>query len=149
MAEWTIALDCKSSAARLRRFESSPLDYLLQGSKLLDKERTVRTYYIILNMDSDLEKLQLITPLLAKLVDGNNLTSEEAEKVFTTTFLYDKDGYYSAVLMAAIHAKGETADELLGFVNMYKNTSVHLALNTPINQLTDLSGTGGGSFIKQ
>lgn len=97
-------------------------------------------------MSTNLDKLHEIDTILAKLVDGNDLTSEEAEEVFTTTFLYDNEGYFSTALMAAIHAKGETDDELLGFVNMYRNTSAHFDLNISKNKLTDLSGTGGGSF---
>lgn len=114
--------------------------------RLLAKEKVEGSSPFCRSMDTNFDKLQEIIGILAKLVDGNNLTSAESEKAFTTTFLYDKEGYYSAVLMAAIHAKGETSDELLGFVNMYKNTSTHFNLDISKTKLTDLSGTGAGSF---
>lgn len=97
-------------------------------------------------MDEQLEKLFEINPLLAKLVDGVNLTVEEAEKLFYNVFVYDTEGLHFATLIGAIHAKGETADELLGFLKVTKGAAVKLDLRIDINKVTDLSGTGGGSF---
>lgn len=97
-------------------------------------------------MKNNLKFLQQITPILAKLVDGNQLTSDESKQAFTNTFLYDTEGIHSAILMAALHAKGETADELYGLCLTYKDLAT--MLNPKLNQdkMIDLSGTGGGSF---
>jgi len=89
--------------------------------------------------------LDKIVPILAKVVDGQNLTAQESEKVFTNIFLYDKEGYHLATIIAAIHAKGETADELLGFVNTYRKLGARIN-SLSSDKLIDLSGTGGGTF---
>lgn len=93
-----------------------------------------------------LNKLSKVTKLIAKAVDGDNLTAKESEKVFKMIFLYDKEGYHLAVLIAAMHAKGETADELLGFVKCYQKLAVKVKPKINLNKTIDLSGTGGGKF---
>jgi len=93
-----------------------------------------------------LKKLSKVTRLIAKAVDGEDLTAKEAEKVFKTIFIYDKEGYHLAVLIAAMHAKGETADELLGFIRCYQKLAVKIEPQIDLNKAIDLSGTGGGEF---
>ncbi len=97
-------------------------------------------------MDSNLKKLANATFLLAKLVEGNNLTTDEATLLFHDIFIYDTEGYHLAVLMGAIHAKGETSDELLGFYNALDKLADKLITNLDPEKVIDLSGTGGGSF---
>lgn len=97
-------------------------------------------------MDKNLKSLQEITPILAKLVDGNDLTVEEATKLFHDIFVYDTEAYHLAVLMGAIHAKGETADELLGFYKAIDSLAEKLDTKLNPEKVIDLSGTGGGSF---
>jgi anthranilate phosphoribosyltransferase len=97
-------------------------------------------------MDENLEKLHKIDAILAKLVDGNDLTAEEAEELIYHIFVYDTEGMHFATFVGAIHAKGETADELLGFLNATKRLAVKFDLGIDVNKTTDLSGTGGGKF---
>jgi|GEM_PF-1245554 len=97
-------------------------------------------------MDQNLEKLHKIDATLAKLVDGNNLTAEEAEELIYHIFVYDTDGMHFATFVGAIHAKGETTDELLGFFRATERLSVKFDLGININKVTDTSGTGGGKF---
>ncbi len=97
-------------------------------------------------MSSNLEKLQEINHLLTKLVDGNNLTAEETEILHTTISLYDTEGYHYAIFLASLHTKGETADELSGFIETFRKLSAALKINAPSDKLIDLSGTGGGQF---
>lgn len=52
------------------------------------------------------QDLEFATKLIAKVVEGENLTSREAETVFSAIFKYDHDGYHLAALNAALHAKG-------------------------------------------
>lgn len=87
-----------------------------------------------------------INQLLAKVVDGNDLSAKEAEEVFTNIFLYDSEGLYFTAIMAAIHTKGEAPDELLGLCRVYKKLGSELRPNIPAKKITDLSGTGGGSL---
>lgn len=96
-------------------------------------------------MDKNLKQLQKIIPIIAKLVDGNDLAYEETEKLVYTIFVHDIEGYHLATFIGAIHAKGETADELLGFINAYKKLGVRIK-NIDSGKVIDLSGTGGGSF---
>lgn len=98
-------------------------------------------------MDKNLEKLHKIDAILAKLVDGNDLTVAEAEKLIYHIYVYDTDGMHYATWIGALHAKGETADELLGFLNATARLAVKFkASGFDTNKITDLSGTGGGKF---
>ncbi len=97
-------------------------------------------------MDKNLEELVTINPILAKLVDGTDLTAGEAEKLFYAVFVHDTEGLHFATLIGAIHAKGETADELLGFLNVTKSLAVKFDLGIDANKTIDLSGTGGGKL---
>ena len=97
-------------------------------------------------MDKNLKSLQEITPILAKLVDGNDLTVEEATKLFHDVFVYDTEAYHLAVLMGAIHAKSETANELFGFYKAIDSLAEKLVTKLDPERVIDLSGTGGGSF---
>lgn len=97
-------------------------------------------------MNNNLEELHKIDLILAKLVDGNNLTVEETEKLIYNIFVYDNEGMHFATFLGALHAKGETADELLGFLNVTKKLAVKFNLGLDENKSTDLSGTGGGKF---
>ena len=97
-------------------------------------------------MNGNLEKLHKVDSILAKLVDGNDLTAGEAEKLTYNVFTYDNEGTHLTTFVAALHAKGETADELLGFLNAAKKLSVRFNLGINPDMVTDLSGTGGGEF---
>lgn len=97
-------------------------------------------------MDKNLEKLHEIDVILTKLVDGYDLTAKETEKLLYHIFLYDTDGMHYATYIGAQHAKGETADELFGFLNATKRLAAQFNLKLDKDRTTGLSGTGGGSF---
>lgn len=97
-------------------------------------------------MDKNLRKLHGVDSILAKLVDGNNLTAEETEKLTYNIFVYDTEGIHFANFIGALHAKGETAEELLGFLNAEKRLATKFNTGVDINKTIDLSGTGGGKF---
>ncbi|PIV11109.1 anthranilate phosphoribosyltransferase [Candidatus Roizmanbacteria bacterium CG_4_8_14_3_um_filter_36_10] len=84
--------------------------------------------------------------LLARLVEGDDLSVEEAKKLIYHIFVFDTDGIRFATWIGANHAKGETSDELLGFINASKELSTKFELDININKTTDLSGSGGGKF---
>jgi len=88
--------------------------------------------------------LDKIVPLIAKVVDGNDLTAKEAEEAFTTIFLHDREGFHYSILISAIHAKGETSDELLGLISVHNKLGIKLKPNILVDKTTDLSGSGGG-----
>ena len=85
--------------------------------------------------------------LIRKVINRNNLSSKETETLFSDIFLNDKKGYFFTSLITALHTKGETADELFGFCNSTKKLGEKITPNIPIQNITDLSGTGG-SLIK-
>jgi len=91
-------------------------------------------------------KLDRIMPLIAKVVDGEDLSAKETEQVFTNIFLHDFEGFHFVTFIAAIHAKGETPDELLGLVRTHEKLGVKLKPNIQIKRTTDLSGSGGGTL---
>lgn len=92
------------------------------------------------------EKLNEVIPLITKVVDGKDLTAQEAEKVFTDIFLYDKEGYHYLAVCAGLHAKGETADEILGLNKSTEKLAENLTPKISSSQITDLAGTGGGKL---
>jgi len=94
---------------------------------------------MIRNINSTIE-------LIAKVVDGEDLTIKESEKVFSSIFTYDHKGYYLTALISAIHAKGETVDELIGFCNTTKLLGEKINPKVPSDNITDLAGTGGGKI---
>ncbi len=97
-------------------------------------------------MDKDLAALDKINPILAKIVDGQNLTATESEKIFKTVFIHDKEGLFFAALVTAIQTKRETGDELLGFIKATQKLSDPFDVGIKGNQMIDVSGSGGGAF---
>lgn len=97
-------------------------------------------------MDRDLQQLNSIEELLAKVVSGQSLTVEEFEKIFRVLLLHDKEGYHYITFLAALHARGETTDELLGFIKTIRELVNDLKFSASPDRIIDPSGTGGGSF---
>jgi anthranilate phosphoribosyltransferase len=91
-------------------------------------------------------KLEKTNSLIAKIVDGHNLSAAEAEEVFSNIYLCDSEGFHFATILAAIHTKGETSDELLGLCRTYEKLGSKLRPNIPAEKITDLAGTGGGNL---
>jgi len=97
-------------------------------------------------MDKNLKKIHETDSILAKLVDGNNLTAKETEKLTYNIFVHDTDGIHFANFIGALHSKGETAEELFGFLTAEKKLATKFNTGININKTIDLSGTGGGKF---
>ncbi len=92
-----------------------------------------------------LEELKIATQAISKVVDGVHLTADETEKAFNDIFTYDKEGYHYLAFCTALHTKGETSDELLGLCRTGK-IWVKLEPKVKSDEITDLSGTGGGKI---
>lgn len=90
-----------------------------------------------------LDSLSSVVPLLRKMQQSENLTSEEAFEALDTILEYDETGYFYLALNFGIMIKGPTADELYGFCQTYDKRSVKLKPNVPYELVTDVSGTGG------
>lgn len=91
-------------------------------------------------------KLEVATGLIRKVVDGGNLTVKEARRVFSDVFRYDDEGYHLLSLVSALHAKGETADELWGFCQSTLNLGKKILPSIDPENTTDLAGTGAGKI---
>ena len=84
-----------------------------------------------------------IIPLIQKVTEGQNLTVEEAEKAFTILQGEDLEGYFFFTFLAALHTKGETGDELLGFCKANEKFVPSFDIGVEPDKIIDLSGTGG------
>jgi len=91
------------------------------------------------------EELKNATQIIAKVVEGENITAEESEKAFTDIFIHDQEGYHYLAFCTALHTKGETPDELLGLCRTGK-LGVRIEPKVKADKITDLSGTGGGKI---
>lgn len=92
------------------------------------------------------EKLRDVTLLVNKVVQGNNLTYEEAHQAFLDIFKYDTEGFHFVSFITALHTKGETADELYGLIRTTKDLGIKIKINVPNEKITDLSGTGASKI---
>ncbi len=84
-----------------------------------------------------------ISPLISKVSEGQNLTAAETERALDTVIEEDKEGWFAWSLLLALHTKGETGDEFLGFCKSYVKRLPKLNPKIDIDNTTDTSGTGG------
>ena len=87
--------------------------------------------------------LKDLAPAISKLLQGNNLTSNEVKDIFVTTSKEDSEGYYYLAFAAGLMAKGLSEDELFGLVLGLQEFSVQLKTRLDAEEITDLSGSGG------
>lgn len=86
--------------------------------------------------------------VLDRLLDGNSLSEGEAGALMQALAAAELDAALSGALLAALRAKGETADEIRGFANTMRLLAVHPSV-PPGAPTVDTVGTGGdgsGSF---
>ena len=79
-------------------------------------------------------------PLLAKLVDGRPLTSEEAGDFFAACLRGEPTPAQVAAAVTALRIRGETVDEIAAFAQAMRNAAV--TLDHPYDVI-DTCGTGG------
>lgn len=78
---------------------------------------------------------------IQKVVDGQNLTMEEAKRVMNILLSGEATQAQIGAILTALRMKGETLDELTGFAAVLKEKAEHIAPNVP--NYVDLVGTGG------
>jgi len=88
-------------------------------------------------------KLEETTLLIQKIIDGQDLTAKETERVLISTSKKDSEGYYFLAFTAGILAKGMTEDELYGLIKGLQKFSIKPKLDIDPKTITDLSGSGG------
>lgn len=80
-------------------------------------------------------------PYLETLVDGNDLTADDTEAIFSSILADDFDPLQVSALLMLLRAKGETKTEVAGMVRaMNKGCN---AVNLSGKKLLDIVGTGG------
>ncbi len=80
--------------------------------------------------------------LLEQLVNGNNLGVAQAETLMRTLASGDGDAIQSGAILAALRAKGETADELRGFALAMRDLAIAPEIDRDLGAI-DSVGTGG------
>lgn len=77
--------------------------------------------------------------LLNKLVDGNNLTQKEASFLLEGIITGELNPIQAAAVLVSLRAKGETEQEILGFIKTMQKHMVKIKASGAI----DIVGTGG------
>lgn len=83
---------------------------------------------------------------LAKVVEGNSLTKEEARAVMTTIMEGQATPAQIGALLTALRMKGETVLEIAGFAEVMREKSIRLPHN--LTGVLDTCGTGGSGIRK-
>ncbi|WEK55704.1 MAG: anthranilate phosphoribosyltransferase [Candidatus Cohnella colombiensis] len=83
---------------------------------------------------------------LAKLMNGDTLTRDEAYAAMTTIMKGDATAAQIGGLVTALRMKGETVDEITGFAEAMRSLSDHVT--TSNERLLDTCGTGGSGIHK-
>lgn len=78
---------------------------------------------------------------IEKCLEGHDLTADEAARALELIMTNQATESQIAALLVALRAKGESEDELVGFVRTMRNHSVKIAANDP--DAIDMCGTGG------
>ena len=91
---------------------------------------------------------ETLTQILNRLLEGGNLSENTARDLMFALTDPELDTALSGALLAALRAKGETADEIRGFAKAMRELAIKPAI--PMDKPTvDTVGTGGdgsGSF---
>ena len=77
---------------------------------------------------------------IQKVVDGQNLTEEEAKKAMDIMLSGAATQAQLGAFLTALRMKGETLDEMVGFASVLKEKAEHIA--PKIANYVDLVGTG-------
>jgi anthranilate phosphoribosyltransferase len=80
-------------------------------------------------------------PFLEILAEGHHLTRQEASAAMRLIMGGEATDAQIAAFLMALRIKGEHPDELLGFIDVMRDMSVHISVDDP--DTIDLCGTGG------
>jgi len=86
--------------------------------------------------------------VLDRLLDGHSLSENEASRLMQALAAGDLDAALAGALLAALRAKGETADEIRGFAKTMRALALHPAVpeGAPTVDTVGTGGDGSGSF---
>jgi len=83
-----------------------------------------------------------IGPLLARVFDGDRLSTDEARGVMGRLMDGELSQMQAAALLAALRTRGETVDEIVGFAQAMRERAVPVPVRVD-GPLLDTCGTGG------
>lgn len=86
--------------------------------------------------------------ILDRLLDGQSLSEDEASGLMQALAASELDAALAGAFLAALRAKGETADEIRGFAKTMRALAVHPAVpeGAPTVDTVGTGGDGSGSF---
>ncbi len=85
----------------------------------------------------------MLTEYMTKVLDGDHLTTEEAKEAMSLIMSGDASPAQIAGFAIALKQKGETPEEVAGFVEAMRSHSVQLDLGEYADEAVDGCGTGG------
>lgn len=85
----------------------------------------------------------MLKPYLAKIMQFNDLTSEEAEAAMRVIMSGQATQAQIGGYLVALHMKGETIDEVVGSARAMRAVASHVPLHTKGEEVIDTAGTGG------
>lgn len=83
---------------------------------------------------------------LARVVSGGQLTREEARAVMTRVMEGEATPALLGALLAALHVRGESVDEIAGFAETLRAFAIRVALSRPAVDVVGTGGDGAGTF---
>lgn len=81
--------------------------------------------------------------LLNRIIGRHSLSTRETRELVRYVYTKDTSGFLFTAFTTAIHTKGETTEELVGIIRATRDLMPTIKLPC---EVTDTSGTGGGSF---
>jgi anthranilate phosphoribosyltransferase len=87
----------------------------------------------------------MIKETIAALVDGKDLTFEEASGAMEDLMTGEATPAQAGSFLAALRFKGETVDEIAGLATVMRQKSLHVELSVPAIDVVGTGGDGSGS----
>lgn len=88
----------------------------------------------------------MIKEALKKVVDGQNLTFDEATQVMTEMFTGTATHAQTAAILTALRMKGETIEEITAFAQVMREKALHINANEDVLDIVGTGGDGTGTF---
>lgn len=88
----------------------------------------------------------MIKEAIKKVVDGNNLTYDEATAVMNEMMSGTATQAQTAAFLTALRIKGETIDEITACATVMRDKALHVKRDTDVLDIVGTGGDGTGTF---
>jgi anthranilate phosphoribosyltransferase len=85
----------------------------------------------------------MLKPFIAKAINRQNLSAEEAEQAMNIIMTGQATQAQIGAYLACMRMKGETIEEITGSARAMRATAVKMTLSEKVNPVYDIVGTGG------